>query len=242
MEMRVLDIDLDFFLSDCCPLAEHGFRPSVIGHEPWPEDRVRRFLETNCGLNKQQPTRGRVFLTHDSALQFWAELIDSGLLTVPFHLTHIDAHSDLGIGKPGPGFVLNSVLAVAPNRRVQIEKYYSMKQLDEANYLLFALAFRWICSLENVRNPKSRPDIPSVIAFKDESGEYCRIRLDSLISRLKESVYGSEPYIGFKVFDDYTDFSADAPYDFVSFAISPRYLPKEAEHLIDVAKDYILTV
>ncbi len=242
MEMRVLDIDLDFFLSDCCPLAEHGFRPSVIGHEPWPEGRVRCFLERNCGLTQKRPTRGRVFLTHDSALQFWAELIDSGLLTVPFHLTHIDAHSDLGIGSPGPGFVLNSVLAVPPSRRVQIEKYYSMRQLDEANYLLFALAFRWICSLDNVRNPKSRPDIPKALAFRDESGCYCRIRLSSLISSLKESDYGAEPDIEFKVFDDYTAFSADTPYDFVSFAVSPRYLPKEADYLIAVVKDYISIV
>lgn len=83
------------------------------------------------------------------------------MLTSPFHVTHIDAHSDLGIGKPGPGFVLNSVISLHTDKRVDMERYYSMRQLDEANYLLFALAFRWVASLDNVRNPKSRPDIPA---------------------------------------------------------------------------------
>ncbi len=31
--MRVLDIDLDFFLNDCCPLAEKGHRPPLTGCE-----------------------------------------------------------------------------------------------------------------------------------------------------------------------------------------------------------------
>lgn len=43
--MRVLDIDLDFFLADCCPLAELGHRPSLPGHEPWEASAVRAFLE-----------------------------------------------------------------------------------------------------------------------------------------------------------------------------------------------------
>lgn len=42
--MRVLDIDLDFFLADCCPLAEPGERPCLAGHEPWSEADVVRFL------------------------------------------------------------------------------------------------------------------------------------------------------------------------------------------------------
>lgn len=32
--MRVLDIDLDFFLAGCCPLADKGRRPELFGHEP----------------------------------------------------------------------------------------------------------------------------------------------------------------------------------------------------------------
>lgn len=129
---------------------------------------------------------------HDGALQFWQELIAAGQLSVPFEVAHIDAHSDLGIGRPGPGFVLNSVLPLSPAERADIKRYYEMKQLDEANYLLFALAFRWISRLENVRNPKSRPDIPQ-FAFRCEQenqrgcGEYEFIRLSSFVSKLFEA-------------------------------------------------------
>ncbi|MFR7610904.1 MAG: hypothetical protein ACLUZ4_09185 [Christensenellaceae bacterium] len=115
--MRVLDIDLDFFLADCCEPAPVGARPDAAGHEPWQAEKVREFLEKNCGLNTERKIPGRVFETHDGALQFWQDLIAAGQLSVPFEVTHIDAHSDLGIGRPGPGFVLNSVLPISPAER-----------------------------------------------------------------------------------------------------------------------------
>ena len=79
--MRVLDIDLDFFLADCCPLTELGHRPSLPGHEPWEEPAVRAFLENQCGLSRTTPKPGRIFETHDGALRFWEEQIAAGRLT-----------------------------------------------------------------------------------------------------------------------------------------------------------------
>ncbi len=88
--MRVLDIDLDFFLNDCCPLAEPGKRPELYGHEPWPEEKVRSFLEMNCGLEKSCKISGSIFKTHDKALSFWKDRILSGELKAPFlSLIHI---------------------------------------------------------------------------------------------------------------------------------------------------------
>lgn len=234
--MRVLDIDLDFFIEDCCPLAAIGERPSLSGHKPWNDYEVIEFLENNCELRK--PIPGRIFDTHDKALQFWLELHECGKLDAPFHVTHIDAHSDLGIGKPGPGYVLNTVLALSPSIRTNISRYYSMQQLDEANYLLFALALRLISSLDNVRNPKSRPDIPG-FAIKNSYGEYSFIQLSSFVSKLFEDKNEAEPRIPFKVFSDYHDFHADGTYDFVSLAISPRYSPAAADALIPVIARYI---
>ena len=57
---KVLDLDMDFFLADCCPLADVGERPSVFGHEPWSEGAVRKFLEENCGLDARRPIKGRL--------------------------------------------------------------------------------------------------------------------------------------------------------------------------------------
>ena len=122
--MRVLDIDLDFFLADCCPLAEPGRRPELAGHEPWNADGVTRFLEDQCGLDASRPIPGRIFPTHDGALRLWEELIADGRLIAPFHVTHVDAHSDLGIGYPGPGFVLYNVISAPVERRLNYQDYY----------------------------------------------------------------------------------------------------------------------
>jgi len=234
--MRVLDIDLDFFLADCCPLAERGERPALAGHEPWDEADVIAFLENNCGLDRAHPVPGRVFETHDMALTFWEEQLAAGTLTAPFHVTHVDAHSDLGIGDPGPGYVLYNVLAMHPDRRLNTRMFYEQHKLDEANYLLFALAQRRVSSLDNVRNPRSHADIPGDI-LRPGCGDV--IEMASLTSRMFEKQNGPEPAIPFHVYDDWTQFRADGPYDFVTLAISPRYAPKEADRLADVIAEYI---
>lgn len=239
--MRVLDIDLDFFLADCCPLAAFGERPDCIGHEPWDASEVISFLENNCGLSSNNPIPGRIFDTHDKALQFWIELQECGKLSIPFHVTHIDAHSDLGIGKPGPGYVLNTVLALAPLIRTDLTRYYAMEQLDEANYLLFALALRLVASLDNVRSPRSRQDIPS-FASKDSNGEYSFIQLSSFVSKLFELANGIEPIVPFRVYPDYRNFYSHEPYDFISLAISPRYSPAAADGLIPIISRYITII
>ncbi len=234
--MRVLDIDLDFFLADCCPLADVGQRPCLEGHEPWAEEHVAAFLEEQCGLSTDSPIPGAGFETHDAALIFWRDKMGEGILAAPFHVTHVDAHSDLGIGKPGPGFVLNGVLPRLLDKRADIESYYERCQLDEANYLLFALAFRWISSLDNVRNPRSRPDIPKEILLP---GKDDIIQLSSFAARLSESANGPEPAIPFNVYDDYRTFRAEEPYDFVTLAVSPRYAPQEADRLLPIIGRYI---
>ena len=76
--MRVLDLDLDFFLQDCCPLAPIGERPTLAGHAPWPVETVRAFLEMQCGLSPAHPTPGAIFPTHDCALEFWQRRMAEG--------------------------------------------------------------------------------------------------------------------------------------------------------------------
>ena len=158
--MMVLDLDLDFFLTDCCPLAKKGERPCSDAAKPWDEAAVTDYLERHLGLSKSHPIPGIITQTHDGALPFWQTRMERGLLTRPFSVVHIDAHADLGIGKPGPGIVLNGVLGIDPKIRDRFSRYYENRQLDEANYLLFALAFRWINALTLVRDPFSRPDLP----------------------------------------------------------------------------------
>ena len=60
-------------------------------------------------------------------------MLEAKRLTAPFDVTHIDAHSDLGIGYPGPGYVLNGVLPIRYDKRADAEKYRRLNELDEAN-------------------------------------------------------------------------------------------------------------
>jgi hypothetical protein len=233
---RVLDIDLDFFLADCCPLAEPGQRPNLTEHEPWTAENVRTFLETRCLLSREHPIPGRIFETHDGALGYWKELMEEGKLEAPFHVTHLDAHSDLGIGYPGPGYVLYNVLSLPPKRRLELDRFYRERKLDEANYLLFALAARIVGSLENVRRPFSREDVPRQILAEDGY----HIRLPQSFPDLFEKMNGPEPLIPYHEYKEDGSFSAAAPYDYISLAISPRYAPKEADELIPVFKEYML--
>ena len=232
---RVLDIDLDYFLAECCPLAEPGRRPALHGHEPWTADAVRSFLEKDLLLSRDRPVPGKVFLTHDGALRYWKELVDAGLLRAPFHVTHVDAHSDLGIGYPGPGYVLYNVLSLPPTRRLELDRFYRERKLDEANYLLFALAARIVGSLENVRRPFSRNDVPPQILVRDGT----HIRLSQSFPDLFERVNGPEPIIPYAEYKEDGSFHAVAPYDYISLAISPRYAPQEADSLILVFKEYM---
>ena len=239
--MRVLDIDLDFFLADTCPLAEKGSRPALAGHEPWSGDAVRAFLRECCYLSPEHPLPGRVFKTHDGALFYWQELLRAGRLTAPFDVTHIDAHSDLGIGRPGPGIVLNGALCQRLDVRADGRPYAERGQLDEANYLLYALAFRWVRRLENVRNPKSKKDMPpEIVARRGEDGVPMALRLTPPLPELFEKLNGPEPEIEYREYASGDLYRAEAPFDFASLAISPRYAPAEADALVGIFAECII--
>lgn len=231
--MNVLDLDLDFFLNNCCPLANKGKRPDESTAAPWDEAAVTDYLETHLGLDRYHPIPGIITETHDGAIAYWKSRMDAGLLSRPFSVVHVDAHSDLGIGYPGPDAVLNGVLGIRPALRDDFSRYYANKQLDEANYLLFALAFRWIDRLTLVRDPFSKPDLPPFC----KRGE--PIRLRSYISDLLKAQYGTEPEIPFAVYDDPYAYRAAEPFCCMNLACSPRYAPKSADALIPVIAQYM---
>ena len=235
--MRVLDLDMDFFLSAPCPLAKPGERPDESCAEVWSDEDVVRFREEQCGLRCEHPLPGAIFDTHDKALDFWQARLADGSLQSPFDVVHVDTHSDLAFGPPGTNYVLNVVLNVVLSRRAQqraaIDAYREAVELDEANYLLFALAFRWISRLAYVRNPKSHQDIPKQLL--DGEGN---IHLRSFISQMMEGMNGREPVIPFDVYDDYRRFKQDG-FDFVTMAQSPRYAPKSADRIMEIVRRYI---
>ena len=137
--MKVLDLDMDFFLTDACPLAPLGERPPESCARPYGDEQVIAFLEEQCGLSRAHPVPGRIFDTHDKALDFWLAQMEAGKLQPPFDVVHVDTHSDLAFGPPGTDFVLKAVLTRNPRARATLGAYREGKKLDEANYLLLSL-------------------------------------------------------------------------------------------------------
>lgn len=234
--VKVLDLDMDFFLTDACPLAALGERPDDGCAEPYGDAEVIRFLEEQCGLSRGRPLPGAIFDTHDKALDFWLSRMRAGELTAPFEVVHVDTHSDLAFGPPGPDFVLKAVLTRKPETRAALRAYRQGVKLDEANYLLFALAFRWVSRLTYVRNPRSRQDVPACLL--SGSGH---IRLRSDIAALMEGINGQEPEIPFEAVNDYRAFSQTG-FDFVTLAQSPRYAPRRADRIMELVRPYIAEV
>lgn len=151
-------------------------------------------------------------------------------------VVHVDTHSDLAFGPPGTGYVLNVVLSRPVDQRDAIDAYRKAVELDEANYLLFAIAMRWISRIAYVRNPKSHQDIPAQLL--DCGGN---IHLRSFISAMMEGKNGGEPVVPFDVYDDYRTFRQTG-YDFVTMAQSPRYAPKSADRIMDIVRQYIIEI
>ena len=232
--MRVLDLDMDFFLSAPCPLAKFGERPDEACAEAYSDEEVVRFLEEQCGLSRACPVPGAIFDTHDKALDFWKARLAEGSLTAPFEVAHVDTHSDLAFGPPGPAYVMNVVLSRPTEIRERTEMYRAAVELDEANYLLFALSYRWISRLTYVRNPKSYQDVPAQLL--NEEGD---IHLRSFVSKLFEGKNGLEPVIPFEVYDDYRAFHGKG-YDFVTMAQSPRYAPRSADRIMRIVRQYLI--
>jgi hypothetical protein len=56
--MRILDLDLDFFLSSIAhDQSSGGARLSEKDFKPWASDNVREFLESPCGLSTRRRSR-----------------------------------------------------------------------------------------------------------------------------------------------------------------------------------------
>lgn len=141
--MRVLDIDLDFFVSDIAHfVSDNGKRLNDDYYKIWDEKSVRKFLEKKCGLSRSKPVKGRLIRHHDEAYYyFWRELISNNKLKVPFDIVHVDAHADLGLGDASWVYILSDLLRLPPEERIN-PKTTGLDGLSYGNYLAFAIANR----------------------------------------------------------------------------------------------------
>lgn len=237
--MRVLDLDLDFFLSDVAYFAGPDERLFPEDYVPLDEAAVRAFLEERCGLDRVRPVPGRVVRHHHEAFLFWRDLVRSGALATPFDLVHIDAHADLGTGDAGYVYLMTDVLHRPVEKRADVEIGYT--QLNAGNYVAFAAACRWLRSVVYVPNPKSRDDL-MYLHFQNlkASSGFLQLKacdpkgLDAILGRDDLSVpLALEPAIPFAkvAAKDYRDTEG---FSFVVLCHSPGFTPPTADRLIPV--------
>lgn len=240
--MRVLDLDLDFFLDYIAHWKiEDGSRLSDTEYIPWTEEEVRGFLENQCRLSTNRQVKGRFVTHHHEAFLFWRDLILKEQLTTPFEIVHVDAHSDTGLGDDGYLYIMTKQLHQAPSHRINPIKLYA------GNYLSHAIACRWVEKLTFVLHPEWDNDLmwTHLKDFSDDSGafqlkKYSATKLTSWnLDRMREIKPDDlEPEVPYELVD-WKEYATQQPFDFMVLAHSPGYTPPEADRLIPIIKEYI---
>ncbi len=250
--MRVLDLDLDFFMDT--PTTGKGLldgRARDDEHTPWIERNVVAFLENQCGLSRGRRIPGRFVTDHHEAFLTWREWIDSKRLTVPFSVDHVDAHADVGYGMDGWEYLLNDIVHrdVADRLHPQVDD----ESMHIGNYLLFAAACRWLSQLTYVSLDEGRDLL--YLAFKDfdvRSGalqlmKYNEREWKTIMDRFagskpKELIraippLALEPEVPFRVVP-HREYKNTEPFDLMILCHSPRYTTPRSDTLIPVIREY----
>lgn len=226
--MRFLDIDLDFFLnrnayysgSDALRLGED--------YKPWPDIKVKNFLETRCGLSRDQPIPGRVIESHDLVVRFWQDLIEKGDLKLPFDIVHIDAHPDLSV-RGGLSLVSDKLYVDPAGGLTMFEEDY----VHSGNYLTFAIARGWIASLvwiplmHPVANRRRQRDDPR-----------SKLKEQKAAATLAGDIFGPECGVQFKVQSRH-NFQTRKPFDYMILSRSPAFTPLTSDALVPVISGYM---
>ncbi|OZC91750.1 hypothetical protein CH254_04530 [Rhodococcus sp. 06-412-2C] len=244
---RILDIDLDFFVQPVVTNPEPGSRPCVEGHTVWAEDRAIDFLRENCGLVGRTP--GILTEKHDALFYRWRGVIDSGVLAAPFHVTHLDAHADLGSGDLGYKYLMTSLLLRDHRERSHPDPPPGKVGVTEGNFLLFAIACRWISDLSYIYGDGGGSDELRFVmqGFNLESDSIqlaCMSpkELSAMVSSPRgrpPSIEHLEPAVPYNS-QNWRNFQADQPYDFVCLTRSPQYSPATADPLFEVIADLFI--
>ena len=251
--MMVLDLDMDYFLDHPVSNRNHDNEERVEDEEcvksVWTEERVRYFLENNLGLSKSKQIPGRIVKGHDEALFFWEELIEQGKLQIPFSVVHVDSHADLGCGGLGKIHVLNELITWPIELRLrncheEYELNGNFLKIDIGDYLLFAIAYRWISDLTYCGNPNGDSgDIPKDILLKAIPDYYFNNPIKTTIKLRPKDIEArktvDEPMVPFVIYPKIDQVHYKGNFDFALLAQSPNYTPAEADFIMDIFREYI---
>lgn len=265
--MKILDLDMDYFMeciANNIPESTTERLPEEdYGGFVWTEDRVRAFLENNLGLSKEKKIKGRIVCGHNESLHLWRELINNKKLTIPFEVIHIDSHADLGLGSSSWLYILNDLLQYQVQERPMHNRYVdcwgTLKEEGIGDYLLFAIAYRWISKITYCANPNGDKNDYIWDTLKDFHEEYIwdkpvvniiQLTHNPKIKRpsyndnewAKEEYLKSaikEPEVPLLIIPTIKDVKYNGDFDFAVLAQSPNYTPASADFIMEIFKEYI---
>lgn len=166
------------------------------------------------------------------------------VLQPPFHVTHLDAHADLGLGDSGWVYLMTDLLHCDVEDRTSPKSGGSA--LNEGNFLAFAIAARWIGELEYVYGDGGGGDeLVYVMQDFDRASGSVQLKAirqdqkDDLLSRGRCEIERLEPPVPYRSLR-VADYTSAGRYDFVCLTRSPLYTPEAADALFgDIRSRFI---
>jgi hypothetical protein len=241
--MRILDIDLDFFLIDF-PLKRYDDnRLDDNEYSAWSPQQVEEFLEKKCYLSKENPIPGKFVIKHDEVLIDMVQRVQEGIWLAPFDVVHLDSHADLGFGD-GAFLYIMSDLIKKPHKERALPFFSGNERLCEGNYLAYAIALRLIKKLTYVHHPDSRDDIfRSYMKNFDFESKAIQLKkcnrsdLEKIDNIYNLQILGLEPEVEFEK-NIGPEYQADNGFDFIYLCQSPQYTPESSDKLIPIVRQY----
>jgi hypothetical protein len=235
--LRLLDVDLDFFVHGAAHWRDRGHgRLDASDYPAWSVDEALDVLYARCGLIGRLP--GFVVEHHAELFDRWRDGIAAGVLHPPFHVTHVDAHADLGLGDAGYLHLMTSLLFEAPERRRE-----PGDALADGNFLAFAIACRWVAELDYVFNEEGGNDVmPYVMEGFNADAAHIQLaaltpsQIDELLHLGKPQPVRLEPRVPFRAMPCH-QFSAESAFDVVCIARSPAFTPATSDVIFDAIRE-----
>ena len=266
--MKILDLDMDYFMDDIAMFTPESSTERLseeeYGRGVWSEVRVRNFLENNLGLSTKNKLKGRIVKGHNESLIFWKELINKGELSIPFEVVHVDSHADLGLGYTSWTHILDFILQYPVSERPLHNRYVdcwgNIKEEGIGDYLLFAIAYRWIDKLTYCANPNGDKNDYLYDTLKDFHENYiwddpveniiqlvCNPNMESPnyddSDEIKKQYIEAgikEPEVPMLIIPTIEDVKYDGDFDYVVMAQSPNYTPASADYIMEIFQEYIV--
>ena len=266
--MKILDLDMDYFLDSVAHFildsCKKRLSEEYYGEKVWSKDRVRTFLESNLGLSREKKIKGRIVKGHNEALFFWKELIYKGEIEVPFEIVHVDSHADLGLGCTFSWqHILNSVLSFPILERPKHNQYTNssgnLRSAGLGDYLLFAIAYRWVSKLIYCANPNGQKNDYLYCTIKNFEEKFI---WDDPVDLSIQLIYNSqldipkqnasteetrlfidtgvkEPEVPMTIIPTVEGVAFDGDFEYAILAQSPNYTPASADFIMDIFREYI---